>query len=149
MNTLSDTDNSRARPSIWPVYLAAAVVLLISVSLSSNGARRCIFAGEGLLHPLFVFQFSYGLFGGLAGIGMALLRPWGWWGVVVFAGIWTIYGGAACGVAGLFFWPPHSGLAVMMALFVIASWLGPTILLVSVLTTRRQLFFPPTQEAVE
>ena len=118
--------------------------------LSSSGARLRIPAGEDLvLYPLFVFQLSYGLFGVLAGIGMALLRPLGWWCGVVFTGIWTVYMAGTCGIMGTFLWHLRSLFAVVTGLLLVASWLGPTILLVSVLATRYQLFFPPKPEGEE
>ena len=33
MNTFSDTDEGRARPSVWPVYLAAGVVGVFALAV--------------------------------------------------------------------------------------------------------------------
>jgi len=138
-----------ARPSVWPVYVAAAVVVLISVPLVTSRAGTYVSAGGQALYLRFLFQLLYGLFAVLTAVGMVLLRSWAWWCGVVFTAIWTVYMGALCGIVGTLLWPPRSGFAIMMGLFVVASWLGPTILLVAILTTRRQLFFPPKPEGEE
>ena len=33
MNTLRDTDERRARPSVWPVYVAAGVIGVVSLGV--------------------------------------------------------------------------------------------------------------------
>jgi len=122
MNTLRDTDESKARPSVWPVYVAAGVITLGSV-----------------LYVISVITWPLVLFGSVTILGIVRLRPWGWWCGVVWTGLFTIllltqeWAGEAT-FAGYDFLPFSAALPF---------------LLVWSLATRRQLFFSPKQEGEE
>ncbi len=146
MNTLGDTDEGRARPSIgpiWPLWLVWVVLLSLLMSF------------DFVVHALVLIQDYYvtgpdealspiplvslveliGLFlgaalGWLAVWGVAKLRAWGWW----CAAVW---------IAGLLVWTifyirtsPWStwGALCFFALYAILVW---------PLVAWRRLFFPP------
>jgi len=155
MNVLGDTDEGRARPSVWPVYLAAAIPGIYGVG--DLGIALLFLAGHITGGPhawfyLMLIQVARGLLGGLTAVGLLLLRPWGWWCGVVYIAVFVVYVSfkydyvykyVSEAFEIMVFWPglylrPES-LANM----------GIVALFVWVLTTRRQLFFPPKQEAEE
>ncbi len=147
MNTLGDTDERKARPSVWPVYVAAGVLLVASLL--------------GLfLAPSVLFGRIFGLFGVFAGIALVRLRPWGWWCGILFAGIWIPVLGMDLFAMILFrLWavhePPHPGYisathpGFISATVFTAADLAVAVLVLVVLVARRQLFFPPKPEREE
>ena len=151
MNTLSDTDEGRARPSVWPVCVMGAMLGLFSLSFLSMvwflpmmaqlpaEAIQQLSPGAQNFHRLlqqlvpYAELFSlYGLFGIATAVGAVLLRPWAWWCAVVWVGVY-------------FLWP----VSVIVAGGISEASLTPILLNVAFyglsiwsLATRRQLFFP-------
>ena len=158
MNTLRDTEEGRARPSVWPVYVAAGVVGLASLYISTWAA------GSFMRYPALVedivggqlerlYQVIGGPLGLLSAYGLARLRRWGWvcgwlW-VPISAVLWVMRGweegcdAAMSRIQGL---PAqtHIGWAVFAWV-----WLVAIVLLMCALVARRPLFFPPKPEAAE
>ena len=124
MNTLRDTDEGRARPSVWPVYVAAGVLLI-------SGAWT-VYSAIDILGALYLLPSVWGILGLLAAFGLLARRPWGWWS----AAVWTV---ALIGFA------VRSSIPQYMRVYgEVAPWAPPVIaLLVWALATRRRLFFPP------
>ena len=146
MNTLRDTAEGRARPSVWPVYLAAAVIGAVSIPvlfLLVECLRTAAEEGEGVLvywRP-FLWITSIGLFGFVTAWGLVRLRLWGWWCTVVWTSISTAVLVLIC---AMLLAPTDSpSLGVLVFLFVAPLGLVAIVLLVWVLATRRRLFFPP------
>ena len=153
MNTLRDTDEGRARPSVWPVYLAAAVVLVISLAaltmlvlqwLDSPVQPRDI--------PLALLSVSpaagFGLFGLLTVVGLVLVRPWGWWCGVAWTAMFFSNGLTWYVVVGLGFTLDCREALVYLIVFALLG-LPSLGLLIWPLVTRRRLFFPPKPEGEE
>ena len=70
MNTLSDTDERRARPSVWPVYVAAAIIGLVSLCHLTRELRMMLIGA-----PLFdgdseIGFIMYALFGAMTAWGL-------------------------------------------------------------------------------
>ena len=159
MNTLSDTDEGRARPSVWPVYVAAAIIGLLSL----GNLRFAVLLLSSVTTPLFreaaphvspevlsalEFHFAvkayaplfavYGIFGVLTAVGMVRLRPWSWW----------------CGCVWPMLYAVHCILMVMASpvrspAWSIAASVVIIVLLIWIMATRRRLFFPPRPESEE
>ncbi len=126
MNTLSDTDEGRARPSVWPVYVTVAIIGVVSlmflgpVAISATGLYR--------------LYAVYGLFGVVTVVGVVRLRSWGWWTALIWVAIYAailVWGtvlrskiGAPLGWGALLVFGPQVGFF---------AWF---------LATRRRLFFP-------
>ena len=87
MNTLRDTDESRPKPSVWPVYVAAAALLGVFGLLRMMRIKLDFFLG------------AYVLLGVVAAVGLVRLRLWGWWCAVVWTGILIVGFGWLCFVA--------------------------------------------------
>jgi len=154
MNTLRDTDEGRARPSVWPVNLAAAgpgligLVFLILGIVNLAQTVQLIFEGHyaamlrlGSPWGLPFFYLGVGLWGIIWALGLVRLRPWGWWYAAISTGIFT-----ASYLYVAFGFPWHEGGAAggaMIAMLLLAALPAFIIivLLVWVLATRRQLFF--------
>ncbi len=157
MNTLRDTDEGRARPSVWPVYLVAAIIGLHGLS----------FLGSVVLFPLIAYiakeaapQASpevlralkfhiaitayvpffavYGVFSVLTTVGALRLRPWSWWCGVVWTVLYAVY----C------IWITMA-LPVRSPAWTIALSVAQIALLLWLLATRRQLFFPTRPQGEE
>jgi len=81
MNTLRETDEGRARPSVWPVYVTAAIIGVISL----------MFLGPVAISATGVFRLYavYGLFGIVTVVGVVRLRWWGWWSALVWVAVYT------------------------------------------------------------
>ena len=160
MNT-RDTDEGRARPSVWPVYVISAMIGLFSLvflswvwfvpwmarGYAALSAEQYQFSPSAhqfahmmkRLAPYALLFGVYGLFGIVTAVGVALFRSWSWWCAVVWG-------------AGLFVWrffmrmnlPAHrwdvSGILFTLAFFALIVW---------PLATRRRLFFPPKAEREE
>ena len=165
MNVLRDTDESRAKPSVWPVYVAAIAVLIVGLVFLTVAVAvyvlkvttpeyRWGIEGFGPWSWLYAAA-AYGLFGVVTAIGMLRLRPWGWWCGAVFVARWIVYE-----YAPVWFerwlprWLPEgpcmwfnpcgdSYIATLAPCFVV------TMLIVVILATHRQLFFPPKPEGEE
>ena len=81
MNTLRDAHDRRAKPSVWPVYVTAVIIGVLSlmflgpVSLSSTGPFR--------------LYAVYGLFGIVTVVGVVRFRSWGWWSALVWIAVYT------------------------------------------------------------
>ena len=150
MNTLSDTEEGRARPSVWPVYLAAVTITvaglmyllpqLVILTLIPTVVEQSEY--RAWIYIMFLAATGFGLFGVVTGIGMLRLRPWGWLCGVVFAGVWAaLHGMALLGmlIASLEGQEsaPAAGSVVLTALPLVVA-----VLLIVVLATRRRLFFP-------
>ena len=161
MNTPVDTDEHKAKPSVWPVYVAAAVVLITSVGLALLGGGILLAAedlvGQFRAQPefssIFLAVAAWGLFGVVAAIGMLRLRGWGWWCGSLFAGVWLA--GSVLALLGtvLAAFPPGRVVAPRYAptdtTVFLSAGLVVAFLLLGVLGTRRRLFFPPKAEGEE
>ncbi len=154
MNPLSDTDEGRTKPSVWPVYVMSGIIGLFSLSFLSwvwfvpmmahayaeypqhfqqlsPGAHDVARLTQRLVPYALLFGV-YGLFGVVTAIGAALFRSWGWWSAVA----WT---------TAQFLWnlflrmnmPTHcwDAWGILFSLVFCGF-------LVWVLATRRRLFFP-------
>ena len=150
MNTLSDTDEGRARPSVWPVYLVGVIIGLYSVGflgyavlfpLSASIAREAASYASPEALPGIQFHIALaayaplfavcGLFGVVTAVGLVRLRPWGWWCAVLWIVIYAAYY-----ILGVIAAP------VPMPMWSIAACVATIALLVWPLATRRRLFFP-------
>ena len=158
MNTLSETDEGKASPSVWPVYVAAGVVLIVGLSglamISTWHSMLSRAEEAGVVMPaafgLTLAHAAFGLLGVVAAIGMLRLRGWGWFCGIVFAGVWTAQGGMSLlGMLTLvpFEKPELAPAKGTVAFVAVAPVLA--ILLIVILATRRQLFFPPKPEGEE
>ena len=151
MNTLSDTDKPKARPSVWPVYAIAAPIGLMGLLLGlmvfspvQGTPIESLMAAAMLGAP--------GLFAIATAYGLLMLRPWGRWFAVVWTGVFT----AGCVALGVYLLMAAENAdikdaepeATFLRLFGQVS-LIMVIPFVWVLATRRQLFFPPKQEGEE
>ena len=161
MNTLSDTDEGRARPSVWPVYVAAVVILVVGLGLLYPVVDYLSFmvVSEGslgnfetsYLMPVLLYS-SIGLFGCVTALGLVLLRSWGWWCAAVWAGIFAaglVYLGLGCLTSpGLL---AIGGGAALLFFIVFVAPLGlvAIVQLIRLLETRRQLFFSTKPEGEE
>ncbi len=147
MSTIGDTDEGKARSSVWPVYLAAAIVALVSLGLLTRVIQIWI-AGYYLDLPFRVALCGiWGFLGLLTTWGLVRLRPWGWWSVVV----WSVIPLGVFGVFILFLavWGGDSitttaqaNSIILLVSILYATWVGTIALLVWLLATRRRLFFP-------
>ena len=101
MNTHRDTDKRKARPSVWPVYVAAVVLVPVGVFIGLVGVApfmMTVFAGgvfgggaEDLaILSAFGLIAAMGPLGLAAAVGLSGLRPWGWWCTAIFAGGWAM-----------------------------------------------------------
>ena len=127
MNTLRDTDKRRARPSVWPVYVAAVVIAAASLFF------WLLIGPPGLWAALF---------GCVTAWGLVELDPWGLWcaaGWTVFFGTTSVY------TVGEGVWYGEKSVGITPTALMIAI----VMLLVWSLVTRRQLFFPPKAESEE
>ena len=169
LNTLRDTNEPKARPSVWPVYVVAVVVLIVGgmpllifgqTLLSAEGIREL--SAEAAFFAVVLAAVAYGLFGVITAIGMMRLRPWAWSCGRGFFAPWIVFGGLGLlGVIvdGLFlivstFLPmperaPPRRTETLDGIAFDAVCLVVALLLVKVVTTRRQLFFPPKPEGEE
>ncbi len=151
MNTLRDTDEGRARPSVWPVYVMSAIIGLFSLSFTGwvwfvPWTARLPAEVYQHLHPAseefhnliqrfvpYALLFSlYGLFGIATAVGAVLLRSWAWWCAVAWITLyatWYAYVIANLGTSGL---SPTTAL-ITVAFYALIIW---------PLATRRRLFFP-------
>jgi len=171
MNTLSGTDEGRARPSVWPVYVIAAVVLIVnwgflimSIVLAWLGVSGVEKLGLAIAPPfstlfgprgLFVYEFfwfivaaaaEFGLIGVLAGVGLTLGRRWGWWCGVLWASML-----AECLGWHVLTYLESSGDQRVLGDLTTLIIPGVVLLalLIWTLVTRRRLFFPPKPEGEE
>jgi len=146
MSTLRDTDEGRARPSVWPVYVVAGIIgavslLVLRFELVLSWKTQGPFAGLLILFPWTIYVF----FGLLTAWGLLRLRVWGWWCAVV----WTIGFAAATG-----FTQPSRDILLeatgltrfdhiaTMSRLPLVLWVATIALLVWPLATRRRLFLP-------
>ena len=155
MNTLGDTDEGRARPSVWPVYLVAAVIVAVGVWLIYLWLRpsdlppydpRLYSRSERWAHLLVEVEFwAWVLLGFVAAVGLVGLRLWAWWCAVVFTAGWALLGGVDVLdriTSGTRHTPYPSPAEVIP--FATARLVVLALLLVPLLT-RRRLFFRTKQ----
>jgi len=141
MNTLSDTGEGKARPSVWPVYATAAIIGLIGLAILCP-----VLSPEGETPPDFTIKWQWqdgaiGLFGIVIALGVVLLRPWAWWFALGFCAIFAaLVGGAMLSRYGLGGPPLDWGALVPFGILGFCVWS---------LATRRRLFFPPKPEREE
>ncbi len=140
MNTLRDTDEGKPKPSVWPVYLAAAIVGTVSLGLLA----LALLVGGSSFPPPRLAALGYGLLGVIAAVGLVRLRLWGWWCAVVFMSIFAVL--SVVGVIGAILDPAEDPNAAAFAVIIGGPVCLATIALVALLVrslgTRRQLFFP-------
>ena len=147
MNTLSDTDEGKARPSVWPVYVAAVTITILGLMCMAPQFRVLTAVEQyefaAWIYTAFWAAAVFGLFGVVTGIGMLRLRPWGWLCGVVFAGVWAVHNGIALLVmtTAVSREGPELAPATNYVPFVAVN-LVAGILLIVILATRRRLFFP-------
>ena len=154
MNTLRETDEGPPKPSVWPVYVVAAVfgvagLLMVVISTWPWLSHAHITPWNRWVLEELAISFLL-LAGGLllviTGVGLVRLRPWAWWcavgwttlvvGLCVFAFLLTLGRGNILD-------GPSSGIFDALAAFVIGLLCLPLIVLLGVaLVTRRPLFFP-------
>ena len=157
MNTLSDTDEGKVSPSVWPVYVAAVVI----VGCGAVWVYVCFLwvldfpsvpPEKTWIHVfLVVYMGLCGAFSLVAAVGTSLLRPWAW----RLATVW----GYLIGLSGLAFLlhvahetlitPDKSFLEPDEVLDKIIVPLALGVFVVWAIATRRQLFFPPKPEGEE
>ena len=102
MNTLRDTSEGKASPSVWPVSVVA--VVLGSLGLLGGVLGVLFFLFFGLLPaiewwPLFLFLVLVGAFDIVVTYGLLRLRRWGWW-----CGIVALCCGGIASVLALLSW---------------------------------------------
>jgi len=135
MNTLSDTDEGRARPSVWPVYVAAAVVGVVGLTLLGIGIWFGLANEDNGMVALGVLHGLLGGLGVVAAWGLFRLRLWAWWCAVV----WTI----PAAFTGFIAFDEEANIIHYI------PWETIWLLLVWPLVARRHLFFPPKPEGEE
>ncbi len=138
MNTHRDTDEGKARPSVWPVYVVAAIVGAVSLQ-----------AVAGLFSGLY-FNSPVVLFGFVTIWGLVRLRRWGWW----CGAVWTSLAIVGLVGLGLAFLATRRDIGGELFLGFFVFFVGlPGLITIAlfmwVLATRRQLFFPPKPEHEE
>ena len=156
MNTLTGTDEGRAEPSVWPVYLAAAVVAVVSLSHLLEALPELIggpFVDFSFLLRDVSFIICY-LFGVLTAWGLVRLRPWAWW----YAIMWTIAFVLTPNMQVIFIpgmeplWPAAAYAIDALSAEEKIGWLVlaaiPIVLVVWPLVTRRRLFSTGAQPYV-
>ena len=149
MNTLSDTDEGRPRPSVWPVYVMSAVVGLQSLALVVvavcavwevqqpeesywTGAQILGVSGKTMVTVIASLFGLFGLFCIVAAVSASKLRPWAWWVIAVQFAVgllltaWDMWTG----------YTEYSLLGIVGGGCIAFAVLWP-------LVTRRRLFFPP------
>ena len=154
MSTPRDTDESRSKPSVWPVYVAAGMVGVIGLNVLSLGILGGLVSQDtdveglagGVLSGLAGALGALGVLGVLVAWGLFRLRPWAWWCVVlsIFVLIWW----PLC--VGLFMFVvfPDVVRDTRMGEGFVAS-LVVAVPLLWALVTRQQLFFPLKPEGEE
>ncbi len=157
MNMHRDTDDGKARPSVWPVYVWAVVLLVGGLLLLYPVVDYLsVVVGEGTLEnfessylmPVLLYS-SIGLFGCVTALGLVLLRSWGWWCAAVWAGIFAV-GLVSSGLGCLDLWNiGETGPLFFFIVFVAPLGLVAIVLFIRMLRTRRQLFVPPKSEGEE
>ena len=162
MNTPIDTNKDRATPSVWPVYVAAAVVVAVGAYLIlpwlTFGDCTCFgrtppikrFLTWLAQYELWMPSVVWGLLGFVAAYGLVGLRPWGWWCTVLFAVTCTAWGGLLLSdTIVVFVFAPETAGPTADYIIEITRWLVVGVMLAVVLLTRRRLFFPPKPEGEE
>ena len=151
MNTLGDTDEGRARPSVWPVYVMSAIIGLFSLiglgwvwlvpwmaQMPAEIYQQLDAGPQGFvrlmqrLAPYAPVFGLHGLFGIVTAVAAVRLRAWGWWCAVAWVGaysLWHAFVAANIGIAE----------ASLTASLITVAFYG---LIIWTLATRRRLFFP-------
>ena len=132
MNTLSDTDERKPRPFVWPVYVTAVIIGVLSL----------MFLGPVAISATGVFRLYavYGLFGIVTVVGVVRFRSWGWWSAFVWVAVYAA--NIVRGIELTFMSMVDALPGGVVVLVVVALVVWP-------LATRRQLFFPPKPEHEE
>ena len=163
MNAPIDTDERRARPSVWPVYVAAGAIGVAGLSYALIGIWGELAYGGNGGAGVGVFFGLVGALGVAVAWGLFRLRPGAWWCALVLVVLWIAYAPmiirahlqTRMKLSALFDDPrmaavPHdlTDFAVPSADFIAfaALCLIVPLLVILVLATRRQLFFPPKAE---
>ncbi len=157
MNTLTDTDEGKARPSVWAVYVTSGIF----VAVGAVAVYMC-FLGvlefptippeeTGTQAFLVVYFGLWGAVGLVTAVATSLLRPWAWW----LGSVW----GYLIGLSGfpLLFARAHESLfgsdrfflELDEVLYQVLVPLAVAVFIVWTLNTRRWLFFPPKPESAE
>ncbi len=157
MNTHSDTDEGKPRPSVWPVYVASGIIAVVG----ALGVLVCFVIALSFptippektwaLIPGVAYMGLCGAFSLVSAIGTILLRPWAWWLATVWGYLVGLSGfaGLLDGAHEILFAPEksplnlHEGLDKSLLLLALGAFV------VWVLKTRRQLFFQPKPEGEE
>ena len=152
MNTLSDTDEGRAKPSVWPVYVAKVVLVAVGAGLVNSGLEGWtsyhLGTGADVLGRAGL-QAALPVLGFVAIFGLAGLRAWGWWCAVVFTAGLAVLGGWVL-LSRIVLSSHGPDIAPITEVIVLpAVWPAVVVLLTWILATRRGLFFPPKPEGEE
>ncbi len=154
MNTPRDTDEGRARPSVWPVYVAAAVIVAVGVWVIYPLIGPYVFFRPrtewvDLLRSPLGLVVAWVLLGFVAAVGLVGLRSWAWWCAVIFTAGWALEGASAVlDRIVVSFHRPDIQPSTEVIRFATA-WLVVLALMLVPLVARRQLFFPPKPEREE
>ncbi len=152
MNTLRDTDEGRARPSVWPVYVMSAVfglqsLLIVAIAVCAvwevqqpeesywTGAQILGVSGKTMVTGIACLFGLFGLFCIVAAVSASKLRPWAWWFFAVLS--------AVC-LPGIAWEMWHDYAEYSLQEIVVKGCL--LFLVLWPLVTRRQLFFSPKPE---
>ncbi len=148
MNTLSDTDEGRARPSVWPVYVMSVVFgfegfLLTAIGLitlwvlqrhgefSWAWAQSLGMSGKTMARGLACLVGVFGLLCMVAAVNASKLRPWAWWFIAVVVAVKLV--GSFAALAGDYAEYSLGDIVIGGCMFFVLCW---------PLVTRRRLFFP-------
>ena len=148
MNTLGDTDEGRARPSVWPVYVAAGMVGVDGLLFLFFGIWGGLANQDNDVEAL-AFGVLFGLTGALgvaAAWGLFRLRPWAWWWGVASSSV--VVGSCLLALLGLVV-PWHTRLDEVASGLSFWLILAVPLVLLWILVTHQHLFFPPKPEGEE
>ncbi len=140
MNTLRDTDEGSARPSVWPVYVAAVMVGVVGLLCLLSGIWVGLASQYNNVEEL-AFEVLFGLVGALGVLvawGLFRLRPWAWWWAE--AGSSVVVGSCLITLFGLVVLP-HTRLA--KGADALSSSLILAVPLLWILVRHQHWFFPP------
>jgi len=140
VNTLSDTGKSKARPSVWPVYVAAAVIGLMTLSRIVLPALAVDWDSFYLDPYLLVLLSIWLLFGMLTCWGLVRLRMWAWLCAVLWTAVYAYWDMVGLIEAQLSPFTTH--LPASIGLFTVPAAVAIAVITCA-LVTRWRLFFPP------
>ena len=155
MNTLSDTDEGRARPSVWPVYVAAAVIGLITLSRMIVAVPPLVadwvsFHLDMYLLILLSICLLWLLFGMLTCWGLVRLRMWAWWCAASWTFVYAYWDMVVLWEAQHSPPPTHHPVSIGPFILPVTAPAAAAIAVIAwALATRWRLFFPPRPEGEE